>query len=121
MKLRTLDEFKIELKEILKKSHPGNIQIAMGDKVFLHYAESHTHEYDDEDNEFMTSMFMSMKYYGEHHDVVVRKEEDDISVSYTDGELSSQLFDFVEDELSDYVKILWDEIDNWTLYIKSEV
>lgn len=116
MKLRPINEFKAELEEKLKVSHPGNLQVEIGDKLFLYYAESHDNEYDDDDNELMTGMFLSVGYYGEHHDVIIRKKDTELSISYTSGELSNQLWEFIDEELEDYIQVIWNAVENWTLY-----
>ena len=115
MKIRNLEEISKDLERIMAVSHPGNMQLQISDKCLLYYAERIT-DYDDEDNEFMTAMFLSLEYYGEHHDAVVRMRDDEIYTSTAGGDLSDKLFDFIEDELQDHMIILWNAIDKWSLY-----
>lgn len=112
MKIKPLDEFKTELQERLKISHFGNLQINIGDKLLLHYAQEGETGYDEDDNEIMTVMSMSMDYYGEHHDVYVVKEGDEINVSYTEGELCENIWEFIEDNVLDHILAVWDALEN---------
>jgi hypothetical protein len=115
MKLRPLNEFKDELTRVLKVSHPGNIQISIGDKLFLYYAESQESDYDENDTEFMTAMSISLEFYGEHHEVNIIKKNNEIEISFAYGDLSDTLWNMIDDELSDYIQIIWDAIDKWQL------
>jgi len=113
MELKPLENFKAELTKRLEVSHPGDLQIQIGDKLLLYYAEEQNTNVDDDGNEFMERMFMSVEYYGEHHEAMIYKLDGELRISYTEGDLSDKLWDFIEDELSEYIQILWDAVEKW--------